>query len=296
MSGYVRQTIDLSSILSPEALAALQELATDEGILGDISSSADDGTAKDKAVTTSAVDLIGGLKTHFDRKKFGEKEQVFHIQYGTIEFDVKGIKQTLGQTLDSTGLTIWRAAEHLCEYIVKDPSFLEGRHVCELGGGLGVVSILVHKLSIASSVVCTDGDEVSIDLLRKNAEDTDCTEQGMIVEKLFWGEHESFLRDYPQIDMLLAADVIYEEEQIEPLLITAVAILKQATVAINKRCQEEENERNSHVAGTVVPQLILAYARRNVPIDKVYICATRLGLAFESLDGDLEPIVRFTLL
>ena len=275
----MKQDIDLSSILSPEALAALAGLAVDRGVAVE-------------GQTSSTEDLVGGLTQHFRDTKIGEKEQVFHMKFGDIEFDVAGVKQNLGQTLDSTGLTIWRAAEHLCEHIMKDPSLYKGKHVCELGGGLGVVSILLHKLSTAASVCCTDGDEVSIELLEKNAESTGCvvtaSDDGedkdarsvnvnMGIEKLYWGEHDEFLAKYPHtIDTIIAADVIYEEEQIEPLLTTTSAILKKANPA---------NE----------PKLILAYCRRNVPIDRVYECATRLGLQHKLLSGDVEPIVEFTL-
>lgn len=88
--------IDLSSILSPEALAALKELAVDRGVVD--SDEEDD----DK--------LVGDLHKHFERTKIGEKECVFAMKFGDIEFDVKGIKQNVGQTLEATGLTIWRAA------------------------------------------------------------------------------------------------------------------------------------------------------------------------------------------
>jgi predicted nicotinamide N-methyase len=273
MEGFVKSDIDLASILSPEALAALQGLAVERGVV-------------DTSDTASAEDIVGGLQKHFERSKIGDKEAVFHQKYGDIEFDVKGVKQSLGQTLDSTGLTIWRAAEHLCEYIMSNKSQFTGKHVCELGGGLGMVSILMHKLNEASSVVCTDGDEVSLKLLHENAQSTGVaddfvnedgtTTSRMMIEKLYWGEHDEFIAKYPQIDTLVAADVIYEEDQIEPLLTTTVAILSKADEATD-------------------PKLILAYARRNVPIDRVYSCAERLGLAYELIEGDTEPIVKFWL-
>lgn len=262
--GFVERDTDLSSILSPEALAALQGLAVERGVMSA-------GSAG-----VSSKDLVGGLQKHFERNKIGEKDTTFHMKFGDIEFDVKGVKQNLGQTLDSTGLTIWRAAEHLCEWIMKNSNVFAGKHVCELGGGLGLVSILLHKLEVAASICCTDGDEISLKLLRENVEDTGCGgDKPLVVEKLYWGEHADFIESHPEVDTIIAADVIYEEEQIEPLLCTAVAILQNA-------------KKDS-------AQLILAYARRNVPIDLVLVCAERLGLQHEYLDGEVEPIVRFQL-
>jgi len=291
-TGFVASTIDFASILSPEALAALQELAVDRGVIKSRRRVDSDSDDDDDNGATSVEQLMGGLKNHFQKEKLGDKEQIFQLQFGEISFEVKGVKQALGQTLDSTGLTIWRAAEHLCEFLVQDPSVLKDRHVCELGGGLGVVSIFVHKLSTAKSVICTDGDEISMDLLRINAEETGCSEQGMLTEKLYWGEHQQFLAKYPLIDLVLAADVVYEEEQIEPLLMTSLAILQQA--ADRQKAEKEKEIPNSETLRHQ-PEMILAYARRNVPIDRVFACADRLGLKHELLEGDQEPIVRFTL-
>ena len=56
---------------------------------------------------------------------------------------------------------------------------------------------------------------------------------------------------YPKgFDVLVAADVIYEEEQIEPLLSTV------------------------HAALSDDGEFILAFCRRNVPIDKVLVKVT----------------------
>ena len=51
----------------------------------------------------------------------------------SYNFQVNGVKRELGQTLSSTGLTIWRAAEHLCEYMVNQPQRFMNRKSCELG-------------------------------------------------------------------------------------------------------------------------------------------------------------------
>ena len=287
--GFVSSTVDFASILSPEALAALQELALDRGVIKGHQSvdSDDDEDTSEKSDVASLDKMMHGLKSHFQKEKIGNTEQIFQLQFGGISFAVKGVKQTLGQTLDSTGLTIWRAAEHLCEFLTKDPSVLTDRNVCELGGGLGMVSIFVHKLGITKSVVCTDGDDVSMELLRANAEETGCTEEGMLTEKLFWGQHEEFLDKHPNVDFILAADVVYEEEQIEPLLTTSQAILQRAA--------QREQGRGSGEKKGPPPEMLLAYARRNVPIDRVFACADRLGLTHELLDGDIEPIVRLRL-
>lgn len=74
------------------------------------------------------------------------------------------------------------------------------------------------------------------------------------VEELLWSEHQEFKANYPEgFDLILAADVIYEEEAVEPLLSTAHALLS-----------EEEST------------FILSFAKRNVSIDKVLARADAL--------------------
>jgi predicted nicotinamide N-methyase len=53
----------------------------------------------------------------------------------------------------------------------------------------------------------------------------DCS---VAAEKLYWGRDvESFLTQHPdKFDILIAADVIYEEDQVQPLIETVVAMLK----------------------------------------------------------------------
>jgi predicted nicotinamide N-methyase len=53
----------------------------------------------------------------------------------------------------------------------------------------------------------------------------DCS---VVAEKLYWGRDvESFVTQHPdKFDILIAADVIYEEDQVQPLIDTVVAILK----------------------------------------------------------------------
>lgn len=117
----------------------------------------------------------------------------------------------------------WRAAEHLCQYIIDHPARFEGKSVCELGAGLGLVSILLDKLHICRELVVTDGDEATLELLVENKIDCECE---FSTAYLLWGEHEDFSSEHPEgFDIVLAADVIYEEAQVKPLIATVVRLL-----------------------------------------------------------------------
>jgi predicted nicotinamide N-methyase len=87
------------------------------------------------------------------------------------------------------------------------PADLAGRSVVELGCGLGVPSLVAA--SRGASVTAVDWAVDAIELLRENA-----ARNGIVLDarradwRVFEGEY----------DVALAADVLYEERNVEPLL------------------------------------------------------------------------------
>jgi hypothetical protein len=65
-----------------------------------------------------------------------------------IRIELVGYKAELGQTLHSTGLTLWRASELLCQYMVQHRSQLSNRTVLEVRPALHVALFI--------AVVCHD--------------------------------------------------------------------------------------------------------------------------------------------
>jgi predicted nicotinamide N-methyase len=113
-------------------------------------------------------------------------------QHLTIDISVTGHKAENGQTLHSTGLTVWRASQILADWLVQccdtslsTPSssssccplsrlprerpllFSQYSTVLELGAGLGVPGLVCHWLG-APVVVLTDGDTDTLANLRRN--------------------------------------------------------------------------------------------------------------------------------
>ena len=115
----------------------------------------------------------------------------------------------------------------MCQFIIDRPELFRGKTICELGAGLGVVAVLIEKLGYCESgglLVATDGDEPTMALLIDNKVDNECFFESSY---LYWGENEDFLTTYPdKFEVVIAADVIYEESQVEPLLDTVCAILR----------------------------------------------------------------------
>jgi predicted nicotinamide N-methyase len=179
----------------------------------------------------------------------------------SVSFQLKGLRRDLGQTLQSTGLTIWRASFHLNEYIFHNPQRFIGKSVCELGCGLGVVSILVAKMMCdfpsSQVVVATDGDDDTLALLQRNIDETSVSSHCR-AEKLCWGDHTLFLEKYEDgFDVLLGADIIYEAGQVASLMSTVAVLLKKPS----KNAASSDDYDGGF--------FFLAFARRNVPIDKV---------------------------
>ena len=76
------------------------------------------------------------------------------------------------------------------------------------------------------------------------------------------------------IDVIIAADVVYEEYHLEAILCTVLAIFKS---------------REVDDAASV--KFILSYARRHVALDTILERFAKNGLQSEIVNGDVEPII-----
>lgn len=265
--------------LSPEALAALTEFAVQHGLV-------------DTAGVANATDL---RKTVQESCAVVDREECFEYVYGdkleqksssssnsshssnmpqVVNLRLYGWKRELGQQLDSTGLTMWRAGEDLGRYLWEKRVTLfgggqqdmlqeqGGRHVLELGCGLGLCGLLASLLNPKGVVVLTDGDELTMEKLAVNVEENTVRNGCAVMARtLLWGNHQELVIEFPDLfDLVLAADVIYEEAAIVPLLQTVVATLKEGPEAL----------------------FLLSFARRNVSIEKVLKAAQKMGLVCEA--------------
>jgi predicted nicotinamide N-methyase len=72
-----------------------------------------------------------------------------------------------------------------------------------------MVSILLDKMNVCESIIATDGDDDTMDLLHENIKLTGSTIQAT---KLYWGKDvDNFTEMFPSgFDVVIAADVIYE--------------------------------------------------------------------------------------
>ena len=195
----------------------------------------------------------------------------------TTTIALSGHKAELGQTLHSTGLTLWRASELLSKYLVQPAVVVHNQRVLELGAGLGLCGILAHRLG-AAEVVLTDGDTEALANLRCNLRanqlcattDTDTSVNTgppatVSSHQLVWGQNVSqFRQRHGQFDVILGADIIYIADVLEPLWNTVTELLRPCPGSV----------------------FLLAYARRNVSIDLVLETASKFGFVWESPSDD----------
>mmetsp|Transcript_21804 Transcript_21804/g.33318 ORF Transcript_21804/g.33318 Transcript_21804/m.33318 type:complete len:265 (+) Transcript_21804:110-904(+) len=208
----------------------------------------------------------------------------FHVPSQNLDISVtiRGMKAENGQTLASTGMTLWRASDIMCNYLAQNADDIEGRRCLELGGGLGQCGILAYKLG-AKRMIITDGDSDVLFQMRKNV-DANLEIPGgstMVLpcRQLLWKnsidqfkERWCTREEVDGFDVIMGSDVIYQEDTIEPLFYTVAELLSK------------DNEES---------KFYLAYARRNVKIDMVLECAKSFGLEWRE-PTSVEGVYVFT--
>jgi predicted nicotinamide N-methyase len=109
------------------------------------------------------------------------------------------------------------------------PERLDGVRVVELGCGLGVPSLVAAARG--ADVTAVDWAAEAIELIRENATRNDLTVEAVHAD---W---RSFDGDF---DLALAADVLYEARNIEPLVQLLPRLAPEALVALAGRPYEDE--------------------------------------------------------
>jgi len=120
---------------------------------------------------------------------------------------------------------LWPAARALAEALPD----VAGLRVVELGCGLGLPSLVAAARG--ATVTATDWSPDAIDLLRENAVRNGIT---LNAEVRDWREPWS-----ERFDLALAADVLYEQRNVEPVLARLRELAPDALVALAGRPYEE---------------------------------------------------------
>jgi len=122
-----------------------------------------------------------------DPFKNPDPTETFSRQYAlpasgeTVTITLRGYQAEADEIWKSTGLTLWRASDHLCAFLLNHAEMLRNKRILELGAGLGLVGILVHHIisnddqkyssddgAAAAQICVTDGDTDALVHLRDN--------------------------------------------------------------------------------------------------------------------------------
>ncbi|XP_035784588.1 methyltransferase-like protein 22 isoform X2 [Anopheles albimanus] len=168
---------------------------------------------------------------------------VARLRKGVIEIEHR--KSTV---LNLVGLQIWRGALLLADYILHNERKFRNSHILELGSGVGLTSIVSSMY--AREVICTDIDIGGLlDLLRDNIQrnvhlsNPNCRMSVCELDfNVSYQDYPRSLKDQLQnVQYVLAADVIYDDDITEAFVRTLVSLLlelpklKAIYIALEKR-------------------------------------------------------------
>jgi len=137
---------------------------------------------------------------------------------------------------------LWPAALALAEALPD----LAGLRVVELGCGLGLPSLVAAAKG--ARVTATDWSTDAIDLLRENASRNGLELRAEVRD---WREPWS-----DRFDLALAADVLYERRNVEPVLERLRELAPEALVALAGRPYEDAFLQRAGVADEVAPRVV----------------------------------------
>lgn len=119
---------------------------------------------------------------------------------------------------------LWPSGLALAEALLAEPTIVRGARALELGCGLGVTAAVA--LSLGARLTVSDLFDDALLFTEYNALRCAATSPTALLLNWRTPVGRARLRDAAPFDLLLAADVLYEQEDIEPLLEMAPALLR----------------------------------------------------------------------
>jgi predicted nicotinamide N-methyase len=138
---------------------------------------------------------------------------------------------------------LWPAASALAAAL---PADLTGVRVVELGCGLGVPSLIAARRG--ADVVATDWAADALALLHQNAE-----RNGVALETKLWDWRDPWPERF---DLALAADVLYEQRNVEPVVAALRQLAPESLIGLAGRPYEERFLREIGTWNELAPRVV----------------------------------------
>jgi len=125
---------------------------------------------------------------------------------------------------------IWPSGIALADLIAEQPEFVAGRRVLEVGCGLGITAVSAARAG--ASLTITDYFPESLELAKRNLASAGLSADQAVL--LNWRDERSVhaLAGQGPFPVVIAADVLYETRDVEPLLTFFARVLHPTGILI----------------------------------------------------------------
>lgn len=235
------------------------------------------------------VDIIDDLYVHYADQlssKCGDENAPGFVTYVIDDHTAVTLKEHSAVVLNgTTGLRTWEASKCLSEWCLENRNLLCGRHVLELGCGVGLTGLVVFKTCDPLSYTFTDGHDAVVQMMRENLLRNDVVGCNARVDILRWGNPEDYEGLCP--DVILGADLVFDPAVVGLLVMTLATLLSHGGVAYIASTIRNPQTRSLFLADLdaaslqhepcTLPQEQVFFYNRSCPIEIYKIVAqTRL--------------------
>eukprot|EP00933_Yihiella_yeosuensis_P038825 TRINITY_DN32767_c0_g1_i1.p1 TRINITY_DN32767_c0_g1~~TRINITY_DN32767_c0_g1_i1.p1 ORF type:complete len:265 (+),score=46.27 TRINITY_DN32767_c0_g1_i1:24-797(+) len=131
-----------------------------------------------------------------------------------------------------TGEIVWEAAQALVNLISREPKWVEGKRVLELGSGCALLGLAAAALG-AREVILTDQVIYMAEYnLKSNFRDQPELRERVQARQLNWGDASQTDAMAPPYELLLGADLMYDESLYSVLADTLIRLSGPGTVIL----------------------------------------------------------------
>jgi predicted nicotinamide N-methyase len=130
---------------------------------------------------------------------------------------------------NNIGLVAWPAGYLMAEFIIQNPHLFEGKNCIELGGGIGLTSVILNQ-SKPNKIICTDFEPKVIENIEFNFKLNGLLEENSKngVGRIDWCNFEAKELVEFNCDTVIACDTTYIPEILVPFARTVAELLKAA--------------------------------------------------------------------